>query len=226
MPASRHKQLEVLKRREHVAELYVQGWTQVAIAEKLEVGQVTICEDLKKVRTMWKESAVRDFDLAREIELKKLDRMELEAWAAWERSKQPAQSAIVTGEDANKKTTKSVKNQTGDPRYLDIIHRCIVQRCSLLGLEPKAPLVQVNTTGDVNLELSDLRKEMLHDPGFIEYLRSRALDADAGAVCQDGQSAALEAGSPPGLPGSDHGPGGDQSKQAAAGDDASSARQE
>src|SRR5712671_208116 len=104
------KKLAILERRKQVADLYLQGWTQIAIAERLGVKQPTICEDLQGIRKQWRESAVRDFDLAREMELLKCDRVEREAWAAWERSQKPAQSAVVTGEGSGReRTTKSLK---------------------------------------------------------------------------------------------------------------------
>ena len=51
--------------------------------------QATVCGDLKRVREAWRESSVRDFDELRSIELLKIERVEREAWAGWERSQQP-----------------------------------------------------------------------------------------------------------------------------------------
>ena len=65
----------------------------------------------------------------------RIDRVEREAWAAWERSQQPVQSAVVTGEDITKRTKKSVQQKYGDPRFLDIVHKCIAQRRAMLGLD-------------------------------------------------------------------------------------------
>jgi len=116
MPVKRNKQLAILKRRRDVADLYLQGWTQTAIAEEMRVGQPTVCDDLKRIRAEWRESAVRDFDEARQLELMKLDRIERESWSAWDQSKKPAQSAVVTGDGTGQKTRKSMKNQHGDHR--------------------------------------------------------------------------------------------------------------
>ena len=80
------------------------------------MAQPTICDDLKRIRAEWRESAVRDFDEARQLELMKLERIEREAWSAWDQSKKPAQSAVVTSEGAAQKTRKSMKNQHGDHR--------------------------------------------------------------------------------------------------------------
>src|SRR5690242_11244148 len=92
------KDLAILQRRKQVAELYLQGWSQPAIAHQLDVSQPTICADLKAIRQDWRDSAIRDFDALRDLELQKLDLIEREAWEAWKRSQKPAQSAVVTGE--------------------------------------------------------------------------------------------------------------------------------
>src|SRR3990172_5205421 len=83
MPIKPSKTLAIIERRRKVADMYLQHWTQTQIAEHLGVGQPTICEDLKHVREEWRNSAVRDFDLARQFELAKIDRIERESWAAW-----------------------------------------------------------------------------------------------------------------------------------------------
>ena len=135
MPASRQKQLEMLQRREKVADLYLKGWTQAAIAIECGCAQSRISVDLARIREAWLKSAIRNFDVLRERELQRIDRVEREAWAAWERSQQPVQSAVVTGEDITKRTKKSVQQKYGDPRFLDIVHKCIAQRRAMLGLD-------------------------------------------------------------------------------------------
>lgn len=71
-----------------VAELRLKGYTQLQIADHLEVTQATVCRDLKTLEKQWRESALRDFDVDRVMTLKKLELAEKEYWAAWERSQQ------------------------------------------------------------------------------------------------------------------------------------------
>ncbi len=139
MPVKPSKSLAVIERRQQVAQLYLQGWTQQAIAKQLEVVQSTICYDLQQIRKEWRLSAIRDFDDARAMELQRIDRIEREAWAAWERSQKPLQTAVITGQGAGERTRKCLTNQYGDPRFLDIVHKCIAQRRALLGLDAIAP---------------------------------------------------------------------------------------
>lgn len=147
MGASRAKRLAVLQRRQQVADLYLQSWTQVTIAEKLGVAQPTICDDLKQIRQEWRKAAVRDFDLAREIELKKLERTEREAWEAWKKSQKPSQEATVTNDGAAQKTVKKVAEQCGDPRFLEIVHKCIAGRRALLGLDAPTKVAPTSPDG-------------------------------------------------------------------------------
>jgi hypothetical protein len=146
MPVSRTKQLEILQRRQQVSEYYLQGWTQSQVAVQFGVDQTTISDDLHKIRAEWRTSAVRDFDESRELELQKIDRIEREAWAAWERSKQPSQAATTTDGDHQRKTRRHVRNQHGDPRFLEQVNKCIASRRALLGLDAPGRL-EVETNG-------------------------------------------------------------------------------
>jgi hypothetical protein len=132
--ADAHRRLELLRRRQSVADLYVQGLSQMAIAERLNTSQATVSADLKQIRREWRESAIRDFDHAQDRELAKIDRLEREAWAAWERSQKPQQSAVIEGEGAQQPRRKMMRSQNGDPRYLELVHKCVAARCALLGL--------------------------------------------------------------------------------------------
>src|SRR3977135_156173 len=117
MPVRRSKSLAIIQRRPKLADSYIQGWTQMEIAQHLDFDQTTISSDLKHIRQEWRDSAVRDFDAARDLELRKIDRIEREARAAWERSQKPAQSAHISDETNQRRTRRHVRNQYGDPRF-------------------------------------------------------------------------------------------------------------
>ena len=120
---SRKEKVALAKRRHQVSELYVQGHKQTAIAGHVGVSQQTVSNDLKAIQNEWRNSSVRDFDAVRDKELEKLDRVERESWAAWERSQKPVQSAVVSSGGDRQKTQKTVKEQHGDPRYLEQMSR-------------------------------------------------------------------------------------------------------
>jgi hypothetical protein len=148
MPVKKSKKVAVVQRRQQVAELYLQGWTQTKIAEHLGVSQPLVCQDLKRICADWRESSIRDFDMAREIELRRIDYVHTEAAEAWEKSKKPAQSAVVTGEgSADQKVRKTMKNQHGDPRFLAVMLKCGADRRSLLGLDAPTQIAPVMPNG-------------------------------------------------------------------------------
>lgn len=105
---------------ELTAELYLKGWTQRRIAERIGVSRQQITYDLRKLYDLWRESAVRNFDEHRARELAAVTHLEATYWAAWEKS----EARSVEGKTAD-----------GDPRYLQGVERCIERRCKLLGLD-------------------------------------------------------------------------------------------
>lgn len=132
----------------------MRGWTQQAISDQLGVPQTTVSLDLKIVRRQWEKSALDDFNAMRSEELQKVERLEREAWAAWERSQKPAQSAVVDG-DAKKGTRKTIKNQHGNPRFLQVVLSCIASRRDILGLDAPRKLAPTDVEGRT-ITLSDL----------------------------------------------------------------------
>ena len=209
MAVTRARKTEIQLRRKQIAELYVQGWTQMAIDEKLNIGQPTVSLDLQKLQKEWRESRIRDFDTVRELEIQKLDRLEREAWLAWERSQKPSQSAEFKDDATNTPSKKKVKNQNGDPRFLVVVHQCIASRRALLGLDalPALPKEDANAATDsaeradriISLVTSIRDRERAAGAGTIIIAKQ------SGDVRADGEWSKVEDGSPPGLPGpSDH----------------------
>jgi hypothetical protein len=206
MATHHNDDLAILQRRKQVVELYLQGWSQPAIAHHLEVSQPTICSDLKAIRQDWRDSAIRDFDELRATELQKLDLIEKEAWGAWQRSQKPAQSAVVTGEGHDQKARKSMKHQYGDPRFLQLISHCIGQRRAILGLDVVAVTAPQENSLNGNISL-DVRREriMALVAAFGDRERSggpgTAVDhVQPGNVRTGDERRPVENGPPPGPP--------------------------
>jgi predicted transcriptional regulator len=82
----------VEERRVKVADLYVRGFPQGRIAEMVGVSQTQISFDLAAVKERWVAEQLVDFGERVSRELDKIDRVEEEAWAAWERSKKAAKT--------------------------------------------------------------------------------------------------------------------------------------
>jgi hypothetical protein len=140
------RQLAILERRKTVAEQYLRGVTQWAIARKLGVSQPTIAADLKEIRADWLSSSLRDFDARKAEELAKVDRLESVAYDAWDKSCQNAETVHRTRETGRTtkegaalpdrtRRSKISKGQAGDPRFLERVAWCIERRCKILGLD-------------------------------------------------------------------------------------------
>jgi hypothetical protein len=136
-----HKTTASQQRRQEVAALYLSGKYQSEIARLVGVSQQQVSHDLKTVQREWLASSLRDFDTIKAEQLAKIDRIESEAWQAWERSLQPREVSVqevTQGEHRINKVTLRKEGQDGDPRYLQIAQRCIDQRIDLLGIGASA----------------------------------------------------------------------------------------
>jgi hypothetical protein len=137
MPTGRGAKVTTLTlaRRERVASLYLQGWSQSRIAAEFSVQQQMISKDLHAIRALWRKSLIRNFDDAKSQELAKIDAVEVEYWAAWMRSQAPEETTN-TEQDNMGKSKAAIRRigQVGDPRFLEGVERCIKKRCELLGL--------------------------------------------------------------------------------------------
>ena len=112
--------------REHdyklIAELYLQGWYQVDIAQKIGVSQGQISQDLKVIRRRWREDTAIDFDEALLQELARISQLERTFWESWYAS------------FPRDKNGKELENATGNTRHLNGVKWCITERCKILGL--------------------------------------------------------------------------------------------
>jgi len=135
MPQNRKKVIE--KRRAEVAEYYLKGVPQFKIAERLGVSKSQITRDLKKLSEGWQKSAMDDMSKIKARELAKLDVIEQEAWEAWRRSCEEKTKKAVKKKTYGKKedTEQSqIKEQMiGDPRWHEIILKCVSKREEILG---------------------------------------------------------------------------------------------
>ena len=130
--------MRIQHRRTQVTELHVKNCRQAAIARELGVSQATISSDLKAIRKEWMESRVRNTDEAIEEGLKCLDAVEREAWDAWQRSQEPAATTRIIQKNGEKRAEKTVRERSGDPRFLSILLNINERYCKLLGLDSAA----------------------------------------------------------------------------------------
>lgn len=186
MTRSRHdnrKYAELDARRELVARLYLQGRTQRSIAIELGISQSSVGLDLKRVRERWRAEAADKYETWLLEQLAKLDAIEQEAWAGWERSQQNS----VTITNGPKGATTSTRNQAGDPRFLDMALSVIERRCRLLGFDLTDDTLQAvrqaaaaaALEADSNKEAKEVRDQL---GDILNTLANRAREMEANTI--------------------------------------------
>lgn len=133
-------------RRIAVADRYLKGMSIKQIAADLSLNDRLICSEIEAIRSEWKAARVGFVDQAVLEQLEKIDQLEREAWAAYERSCRPAKSTTITEDDDGNTVTKIERRESaGDPRFLALVDKQVEQRRKLLGLD--AP---VKTESNIN----------------------------------------------------------------------------
>lgn len=133
------------------ADLFVKGYTYRQIAEKLnayneengldyKLTYKTIFMDINQVLVEWKKERFDCIDNYIQLELKKLDKMEVELWQAWENSKGSKRKTKITGgrvdngvATGGELAERTLETTDGDPRYLDLLLKIQDRRAKLLG---------------------------------------------------------------------------------------------
>ncbi len=126
-----------------IAKMYLTGSTQAEIGLHLGVTQQQISQDVKEIQKRWLDSSLRDFDELRAEQLAKIDRLETNYWAAWERScrdRKRQRRGEKTGDTNVEHTEFTSEGRDGNPAFLAGVDKCIERRCKLLGLD--APVKQ------------------------------------------------------------------------------------
>ena len=112
----RQNSQQLAARRREVVRLIHKGGPQAAIARHLKIPPGTVSRDRAAMQKFWRDFPVHDFENVRLEQLQKIDVIEAEAWAAWERSRQRRQVAQLTRGKAGEQTRTSLQDQHGDPR--------------------------------------------------------------------------------------------------------------
>lgn len=134
---SRQSHMARENRYRQVAALYLQGKWQTEIATIVGTTQQQVSYDLKILQKRWYQESVADIAERKAIELQRVDKIEREAWEAWERSKQPREVTITEaseGTHPGRKATMRKEGQAGDPRFLVEIGKCVDRRVAILGI--------------------------------------------------------------------------------------------
>lgn len=158
-PGRRNKPDAVAARRVKVAQMYLRGAWQSDIAAEVGVSQGQVSQDLKAIRSEWRQARVATFEEKVEEELAKVDNLEREYWQAWEKSKSDYSKKSIKKKGSAEKPTSLERVDTevitmGDPRFLAGIQWCINKRCEILGLDAPKKLEHSGHIGKTDDELA------------------------------------------------------------------------
>lgn len=180
--AREYRRLAVM-RQDIVAQLYKRGYSYTEIRRevmaRLDLASYSLSTVHKDVNTLledWRKCRLDNLDYALQLELQRIDDLIKEAWAAWEKSKEDgvAKSSkqkgipVADGEDGEGGVqTVSIEQKQkelhpcGDPRYLDMIHKLLIERRKLLGLyAPEKREVDHRGGLAVSMSREDIEQEL------------------------------------------------------------------
>lgn len=135
MGRNQQKRLQIEDRRTRVARLYLQGSTQVEIARELDISQATISSDLNAIRKEWMAQRIEDVDELLLEEFQRLKQVFRDASTGWEQSQLPVETTKISQSPLGKTVEKSIRQQHGDPRYLQTMQRLLETTMKLFGLD-------------------------------------------------------------------------------------------
>jgi len=148
-----------VQRRTRVAQMYLSGVTQDAIARGVGVSQMTVSNDLAALREEWKEQALGAFDERLATELRRIDKVEEEAWKGWERS---CKDQVVT---TNRTDTVPIRSVEEDDPIDDTVSGRRDERVRAKMTTPvgtKATMMVLRATEEKQ------RKGQVGDPRFLD----------------------------------------------------------
>lgn len=149
---------------------------------KYQLSYSSVYADVKKIMQDWHDERIEFIDNEVDRILKTLEKMQQEAWEAWEKSKELAKTK--TKRESIEKKHKGKKKDLnlsegniieyteetgyGDTKYLDVVQYCIDKRMDLFGLK-KIRVDQINRNLNKNMDeidydkLSSKEKKILRD---------------------------------------------------------------
>lgn len=137
--------------RQRVAELRLRSFSIDKIAEAMGCGRTTVRRDLAWLQAKWEAEAAEDIAALKARELKKLDHLEAEALAEWERSKLTMQKVVKEVEKGvQTKERTEVSEQCGDPRYLNVMLGIQERRAKLVGADMPTKVAPTTPDGQAS----------------------------------------------------------------------------
>ena len=150
-----YRQAQII-RMDIISKLYKRGYSyremRAEVMARLDLQSYslrTVKKDVERLLAEWREARIDNTDYALQLELERIDDLIKEAWKAWDKSKEDyerkkaKQQGIPVGDGERNDggiATVKIEQQSeevvcyGDPRYLELIHKLLIERRKLLGL--------------------------------------------------------------------------------------------
>lgn len=165
---------EVENDRDAIKGLILKNKSPKEISQELGIPYPLVVSDLNAISKRWQE-AVIDLDISKAEQLEKLNLLEKELWASWEKSKTETRKSTLTArsqagsQNPRDRTEEIIEETPGDVRYIEQIMKIIQERNKLLGI-----YAAVKTQAELTIKRDDkaIREEVLN---IIEDARQRAL---------------------------------------------------
>lgn len=170
--------------------LFLRGYTYREISERLNEGnarrgvgytitQQMVYWDMQQLLIEWKRERMENIDDYVTQELRKLDKMEVELWEAWERSKtgklreknrQNAKPRKVLEDGDNPEyygyEETTTETSAGNPRFLDLLLNVQQRRAKMLGFDApikvEIPGIEKSINGDApQYDVSAIPEDLL-----------------------------------------------------------------
>lgn len=151
--ASSKRKFDKIVRKNEIASLYLQGVDMCQIARKYAISTTQVWKDIEAIKKDWKKSQIISFNERQLKELAKLDELEREAWNSFQLSKKTIFKKSKTTGAKGIEIKETEEDSTGDPRYLEIVSKCIKDRCLILGLISKEKIETGTTFQQINIQI-------------------------------------------------------------------------
>lgn len=139
----RNNKIKIKERYKQVSDLYLQGYAQHVIAEKVGVDQSQVSRDLKVLQRLWQIQSLENIDTIKQRELKKIDFLENEYFEQWQKSKEVTENNLAL-------TT-----------YSQGIERCIELRMKIVGYKPAEKIESKTEITGLNIVVSNSESQKI-----------------------------------------------------------------
>ena len=133
------------KLRVEISNLLVRGYKPIEIAERFNEELANVMNYIRSIESDWRDHYRENMDKVKSKELARIDTIETEAWDSWEKSKLGRTKDQVNSEvnidrngqaKRNPRVSRTIKESSvGDPKFLEIIMKCVTMRMNIYGLD-------------------------------------------------------------------------------------------